>query len=389
MELIQGEYRMLQKYLFFEILNSEDPKTKYEEFKNLVNYDFLVYFTKKNENNTKFDDFNLLNSYEKIFINKFADYQKIDFVANLSEFKISCVIEIDTNIASYLDRLNKNNLGEEQNPDILRMLDDLIFKREYFKLGYNLYTFENILKGIDDSIVLDTAKTIEYSFYPQKNLIDSNFLISIENEIKERIKYIKLLKNEKEKQNIQILCLLIKVFFIKKSTSNLYERIKKLVYFINEELGTYMRVETIICILYLLDDKNIEKFFIERKIISMSWDLSHLRFLEEIHIKKPIFKSITFPFFISSDEILREVVKLYKIKGIYKTGINEYDVIYEFDIETYIEGYQGKKGFKINKDKIKEILLQILENTEKRKLKKVDYNRLLENLKIETNIKKF
>ena len=180
---------MLQKYLFFEILNSEDPKTKYEEFKNLVNYDFLVYFTKKNENNTKFDDFNLLNSYEKIFINKFADYQKIDFVANLSEFKISCVIEIDTNIASYLDRLNKNNLGEEQNPDILRMLDDLIFKREYFKLGYNLYTFENILKGIDDSIVLDTAKTIEYSFYPQKNLIDSNFLISIENEIKERIKY--------------------------------------------------------------------------------------------------------------------------------------------------------------------------------------------------------
>ena len=380
---------MLQKYLFFEILNSEDPKTKYEEFKNLVNYDFLVYFTKKNENNTKFDDFNLLNSYEKIFINKFADYQKIDFVANLSEFKISCVIEIDTNIASYLDRLNKNNLGEEQNPDILRMLDDLIFKREYFKLGYNLYTFENILKGIDDSIVLDTAPTIEYSFYPQKNLIDSNFLISIENEIKERIKYIKLLKNEKEKQNIQILCLLIKVFFIKKSTSNLYERIKKLVYFINEELGTYMRVETIICILYLLDDKNIEKFFIERKIVSMSWDLSHLRFLEEIHIKKPIFKSITFPFFISSDEILREVVKLYKIKGIYKTGINEYDVIYEFDIETYIEGYQGKKGFKINKDKIKEILLQILENTEKRKLKKVDYNRLLENLKIETNIKKF
>ena len=380
---------MLQKYLFFEILNSEDPKTKYEEFKNLVNYDFLVYFTKKNENNTKFDDFNLLNSYEKIFINKFADYQKIDFVANLSEFKISCVIEIDTNIASYLDRLNKNNLGEEQNPDILRMLDDLIFKREYFKLGYNLYTFENILKGIDDSIVLDTAKTIEYSFYPQKNLIDSNFLISIENEIKERIKYIKLLKNEKEKQNIQILCLLIKVFFIKKSTSNLYERIKKLVYFINEELGTYMRVETIICILYLLDDKNIEKFFIERKIVSMSWDLSHLRFLEEIHIKKPIFKSITFPFFISSDEILREVVKLYKIKGIYKTGINEYDVIYEFDIETYIEGYQGKKGFKINKDKIKEILLQILENTEKRKLKKVDYNRLLENLKTETNIKNF
>ncbi len=380
---------MLQKYLFFEILNSEDPKTKYEEFKNLVNYDFLVYFTKKNENNTKFDDFNLLNSYEKIFINKFADYQKIDFVANLSEFKISCVIEIDTNIASYLDRLNKNNLGEEQNPDILRMLDDLIFKREYFKLGYNLYTFENILKGIDDSIVLDTAKTIEYSFYPQKNLIDSNFLISIENEIKERIKYIKLLKNEKEKQNIPILCLLIKVFFIKKLTYNLYERIEKLVCFINEELGVYMEVETIICILYLLDDKNIEKFFIERKILSMSWDLSHLRFLEEIYIKKPTFKSITFPFFISSDEALREVIKLYKIKGIYKIGTNQYDVIYEFNIETYIEEYQGKKGFKINKNKIKEILLQILENTEKRKLKKVDYNRLLENLKIETNIKKF
>ena len=48
---------MLQKYLFFEILNSEDPK-KYEEFKNLVNYDFLIYFTKKRENNSKIDDFN-------------------------------------------------------------------------------------------------------------------------------------------------------------------------------------------------------------------------------------------------------------------------------------------------------------------------------------------
>ena len=207
--------------------------------------------------------------------------------------------------------------------------------------------------------------------------------------IKERIEHIKLLKNEKEKQNIPILCLLIKVFFIKKLTYNLYERIEKLVCFINEELGVYMEVETIICILYLLDDKNIEKFFIERKILSMSWDLSHLRFLEEIHIKKPTFKSITFPFFISSDEALREVIKLYKIKGIYKIGTNQYDVIYEFNIETYIEEYQGKKGFKINKNKIKEILLQIPENTEKRKLKKVDYNRLLENLKIETNIKKF
>ena len=205
---------MLQKYLFFEILNSEDPK-KYEEFKNLVNYDFLIYFTKKRENNSKIDDFNLLNSYEKIFINKFADYQKIDFVGNLSELKIGYVIEIDTNIASYLDRLYKNNLKTELNPDILRMLDDFIFKHEYFKLGYNLYIWENILKGINDSIVLDTAKSIEYSFYPQKNLIDSISLISIENEIKERIKYIKLLKNEKEKQNIPILCLLIKAFFIK------------------------------------------------------------------------------------------------------------------------------------------------------------------------------
>lgn len=379
---------MLQKYLFFEILNSEDPK-KYEEFKNLVNYDFLIYFTKKRENNSKIDDFNLLNSYEKIFINKFADYQKIDFVGNLSELKIGYVIEIDTNIASYLDRLYKNNLKTELNPDILRMLDDFIFKHEYFKLGYNLYIWENILKGINDSIVLDTAKSIEYSFYPQKNLIDSISLISIENEIKERIKYIKLLKNEKEKQNIPILCLLIKAFFIKKLTYNLYERIEKLVYFINEELGIYMEVETVICILYLLDNKNIEKFFKEKDIVSMSWDLSHLRFLEEIYIKKPIFKSITFPFIISSDEGLREVIKLYKIKGIYKIGTNEYDVIYEFNIEVYIEEYQGKKGFKVNKNKIKEILLQIPENTEKRKLKKVDYNRLLENLKTETNIKNF
>ncbi|EEU32355.1 hypothetical protein HMPREF0946_00428 [Fusobacterium vincentii 3_1_36A2] len=379
---------MLQKYLFFEILNSEDPK-KYEEFKNLVNYDFLIYFTKKRENNSKIDDFNLLNSYEKIFINKFADYQKIDFVGNLSELKIGYVIEIDTNIASYLDRLYKNNLKTELNPDILRMLDDFIFKHEYFKLGYNLYIWENILKGINDSIVLDTAKSIEYSFYPQKNLIDSISLISIENEIKERIKYIKLLKNEKEKQNIPILCLLIKAFFIKKLTYNLYERIEKLVYFINEELGIYMEVETVICILYLLDNKNIEKFFKEKDIVSMSWDLSHLRFLEEIYIKKPIFKSITFPFIISSDEGLREVIKLYKIKGIYKIGTNEYDVIYEFNIEIYIEEYQGKKGFKVNKNKIKEILLQIPENTEKRKLKKVDYNRLLENLKTETNIKNF
>ena len=82
---------MLQKYLFFEILNSEYQK-KYEEFKNLVNYYFLIYFTKKRENNSKIDDFNLLNSYEKIFINKFADYQKIDFVGNLSELKIGYVI---------------------------------------------------------------------------------------------------------------------------------------------------------------------------------------------------------------------------------------------------------------------------------------------------------
>ena len=170
---------MLQKYLFFEILNSEDPK-KYEEFKNLVNYDFLIYFTKKRENNSKIDDFNLLNSYEKIFINKFAEYQKIDFVGNLSELKIGYVIEIDTNIASYLDRLCKNNLVEEQNLDIQRMLDDFISKRKYFKLGYNLYMLEDILKGIDDNIILDVAKSVEYSFYPEKKSINNDFIYSIE-----------------------------------------------------------------------------------------------------------------------------------------------------------------------------------------------------------------
>ncbi|PHI06446.1 hypothetical protein KST80_05550 [Fusobacterium polymorphum] len=287
---------MLQKYLFLEILNSEDPKTKYEEFKNLANYNFLIYFLKENKNNNISNDenniisdesnnsFNLLNNYEKIFINKFADYENFNFIGSLIEIRY--VIEIDTNIVSYLDRLCKNNLVEEQNLDIQKMLDDIIPKHKYFKLGYNLYMLENILKGIDDNIILDVAKSVEYSFYPEKKSINNDFIYSIEKKIKERIEHIKLLKNEKEKQNIPILCLLIKVFFIKKLTYNLYERIEKLVCFINEELGVYMEVETIICILYLLDDKNIEKFFIERKILSMSWDLSHLRFFRRNIYKK-------------------------------------------------------------------------------------------------------
>ena len=83
---------MLQKYLFFEILNSEDPK-KYEEFKNLVNYDFLIYFTKKRENNSKIDDFNLLNSYEKIFINKFSNSSRI-----FTDFNTAIIIYKNTTI---------------------------------------------------------------------------------------------------------------------------------------------------------------------------------------------------------------------------------------------------------------------------------------------------
>ena len=185
---------MLQKYLFLEILNSEDPKTKYEEFKNLANYNFLIYFLKENKNNNISNDenniisdesnnsFNLLNNYEKIFINKFADYENFNFIGSLIEIRY--VIEIDTNIVSYLDRLCKNNLVEEQNLDIQKMLDDIIPKHKYFKLGYNLYMLENILKGIDDNIILDVAKSVEYSFYPEKKSINNDFIYSIEKYIK-------------------------------------------------------------------------------------------------------------------------------------------------------------------------------------------------------------
>ncbi|BBM42879.1 hypothetical protein JCM16777_1129 [Leptotrichia wadei] len=395
----------LFRILISQVLDSLNPELKFKNLKKDINNGFIPFELEGLEKDLQlimkdleiisFEDnqiedskiFKLPNNQGKIIVSKLADYEKRKFFNKLRD--IDYVVEMDTNIVSYLDRFYKNQLTKEDEKlklDIVRIIEDLDKKRENFLLGScNLYIIESIMrdKEIDEEIILDSVNSVEYliNFGYKKKLKDITLKQVVNNiknriiyiikrkqrvkNIKNRISHIREIKNQYVDRNLLIYCLILKSFYIKITIPNINKRIEELINFINNELYYYMENETLLCITYLLDAEN-QKFFgkinknlrntkekieiekIKGYIKGMVWDLSHLRILQEINIKEHKNGKIQLPVILSADEGLNEIINFNKIKKF--CFFEKYRIpVYEKNIKTYTKNYKHKNK-KISKN---------------------------------------
>ena len=305
---------------------------------------------------------------------------------------------MDTNVASYIDRLCKGTLEEDKKRDILEIIQILDKKRENFQLGANLYIWENVVKGINDEIIVDTMRSVNYAMNHTmyKDLNDKK-LDDEDKKIKKQIEVIKKEKEKLEKEKYFPICsLLLKVFCIKISKKNIYEQVKELVDFINETLCMYMENEVLLCLMYLLNDKMIKdsKFFkieknsnkknVIKNIKGMAWDLLHFRMKQSylIENQKNIIK---LPIIITADKGMSSIIEINKMRffSFYKENENiDSVVIYENNVISYLE--ELKSNNKVSSDKILEIFSQLYdkENITKRIRKRdaVNYKILFDEI---------
>lgn len=344
------------------------------------------FFWKKWEkySRTKSRFFSLPISNNKIKVTEFADYKKLHSF-NEKEFIIRYIIELDTNIVSYLKSFYDIKLKDYE---IIKAIDnlrkDLDNKRENFLLGFHLYILENLKKGENEDTLLDNIKKAEcvlnYKFYKTKDDVNEKKYLILISEIKE-------LKENILKRYDIIHSLLLKSFYLKLKNLKLKEKLQEFINFINDQLCCYMEEELLLCMMYLFDDNEVTTFFKQKKVESMTWDLLHLRFLKERILVNKKDKILNFPLILSSDNAFNKIMEINPVRAVvYYKKVSEIDIINRKNTLKYIVSSD-----KINDDIKREIVDKILnrEKNRKNKIDCIDFKTLSKRLKKDLeNLKK-
>lgn len=343
--------------------------------------------------NQKDTDFVPYFMTEKIF---FLDTTIIQSMVQNSSVPIQYdySIMLDTNYTSYIETFlkdfNKPNFSEGS---IYKTLDTLL--RNQFNYDYTYYLIENYKNlfssgektfTISDSnhialyenlYYLELFKSINHKEYINSNKIE--FMIS-ENEAKQKTdELISIIYNNTKDglrifidmhQNITLLLIGIwQVQFSSKASAK--NKMKKLFDFVRTKVGVYYERELIIALKYFEDAKSVgmlnkinkggnQKRLLE-KIENIAWDFLVPRVMEfQININKE--KSYFVPFFLSHDKKLKDLVRMFRIKGILlHKETKEFIPISELNTNKFFEEKGLLKSLEILKsDKVMEERFRVM-----------------------------
>ncbi|EED2140862.1 hypothetical protein G4T65_002657, partial [Listeria monocytogenes] len=132
-------------------------------------------------------------------------------------------------------------------------------------------------------------------------------------------------------------------------------------FFVNQ-LGIFCERELAICYLYLNNDKKVEKFFgrvqannkdILAVIEGMSWDLHHIRSLEE-YMAESEYENADFELhtLATFDNGLKDMLSVYPIEGCsFKEGSGSMTVTFQYEFSDFVKGvdfeiYKSKRSSK-------------------------------------------
>lgn len=265
-------------------------------------------------------------------------------------FKVDYSIMLDTNYASYIDNFVTNNGWSTMTNEVFQSIDILIrgghhydylfymienyknsFKLEgeedesirkdkRAKLYKNLVSLE-LFKSIDQKQYLESG-TLSYTiseteaFILADQIFNGTFNASSIEEI------MGIFKNIHQCMTLLLIGILISKF---ENKAGVPKKIDNLFKFINDELGIYYEREFIVAHQYFLNSKNVnmlnkinkgmntEKLF--RQIENIAWDFSVPRIMEYF-LKRGGEGRFFIPFFLTNDFNLRQLLSLFKVKGV-------------------------------------------------------------------------
>jgi hypothetical protein len=279
-----------------------------------------------------------------------------------SQFAFAHCIDFDTNVVSNMERLFTTKcINDDRNTYLF--LRRLIKQRnrDYSCVPYGWENCtkiddSNILKGMISSLrsffmymSFDTVEEFDNYFNSSTKLDNLNAInketddfLQLMFEMKKKIEH-----GEIEMVQRPIHALLLQAVIIKFSTKKgiKYKLDQLFDCFVNQ-MGKFMERELAICYLYLKNDKRTEKFFgkVQRNsknilhvIEGMSWDLAHIRQLED-SMRRSIYDETSFEIhsLATYDNGLKEMLTVYPVESL-SFRENYLNVAFTYEFEDFIK----------------------------------------------------
>ncbi|EES73127.1 hypothetical protein POTG_02227 [Paenibacillus sp. oral taxon 786 str. D14] len=266
-----------------------------------------------------------------------------------THFGVDYSIAFDTNYASYIHKFVNNEWTGLSN-EVFSVIDILI--RHNFQYDYLFYMFENYKNTFDPNVSFDEKAIKERKEKLFLNLVSLEMFKNIDNEeyskhkkIRYRISkteaylmadqiYNGIFHSSQAKEFLNyfqttqrhMVLLIIGIMQIKfESKLPPVKKTEKLFRYVNDIVGVYFEREMVIAYKYFVNNSTVKMLNrlnrgmrpdkLLQLIENIAWDFSAPRILE--HNLLTISRGRYFiPFFLSNDAQLREMLRLYQVKGI-------------------------------------------------------------------------
>ena len=270
---------------------------------------------------------NILNGYSILGI---SDYEKSYVFDNKYNSKENRVLEIgktinlDLNILTYLKNIVRNRKVEDEQ-DFIAYLKYI--KESKYNLNMSISLLERISKPINLKVWSDYVLAfVKYESLDNitKNSLEDNTILS-ESKYKWAKDILDLSEymDEKFPQFYAVACILSKALILKMQKKEKKRKFAELLKYSLNELNVYMEFELYLLYKYLYDDKNVERTFskiqgISKKTLdnikNTTWDILHIRLVEEQIINDLRKDKIIFHYIGTKDIGLQKIININPLK---------------------------------------------------------------------------
>ncbi|MGG7177209.1 hypothetical protein ACQPU1_06450 [Clostridium paraputrificum] len=303
----------------------------------------------------------IINSNESSFIPYFESGKLYFMDDNLLEemiesegkeivFPIDYSIMLDTNYSSYIDKFVNNKDLSSLDNNIFSTIDILI--REDFRYDYIFYIIENYKNTFYNSQLGNVLSETELKAGYWQNLVSLEMFKNIDKEeycTKGKIKYnISKLEaqlivdgffsdvcssqiGKEAMENFLIIHKSLVLFLIGvirirfQSKKSYHHKIKELFEYMHNTIGVFFQREMIIAHKYFINpqnvqlinkvNKNMTKENLLKSIENFAWDFASPRIMEFFLNTRGEGRYLI-PFFLSNDKNLRDLLKMFRVKGV-------------------------------------------------------------------------
>lgn len=329
------ELQECRKFALFDILSSSntlEKVMKFESYRDILGDCKIFLFDEEASNIDK--------SFKNCKIGKcgiygVADYTKTWIIDSKHTVDTNYIlfgktVDFDLNIFTYL---NKIMTGHNFNQGINRLEVIKYFnyiKTNEFQFGITTALMERVTKTVDPKIFFEMLSS--FVRYEKTRHIDDKFK-KVHLDIFDYIRVLRLYmtaKKQSRRENQQfdvICCCVMKAYLIKKydDDKDLNKKVEKFVYYCLRVLNCYLEKEIVLLALYILDDDRTKETFkklnkvskIQENILNVSWDIYHIRLIEQIMLHDNARKNelIILSYFATADKGLIDAIKINPVKA--------------------------------------------------------------------------